>query len=102
VSPKRNAASTPEQGELATDATEADGMIVAAPKAVPWPSDAIDQVKAIADTLANAPTALPLDQIAARFKGRGPWKKRLPQLLDMLIALGKADEQDGRYSIRRG
>lgn len=29
------------------------------------------------------------EQIAARFKGKGPWKKRLPGLLQMLVALGK-------------
>jgi hypothetical protein len=40
---------------------------------------------------------LRIDEIAARFTGRGPWKKRLPQLAAMLVALGRAREQDGRY-----
>ena len=31
-----------------------------------------------------------LDEIAARFTSRGPWKKRLPALLDMLVAVGRA------------
>lgn len=29
---------------------------------------------------------------------RGPWKRRRPGLLDMLVALGRAQEQQGRYS----
>jgi len=45
----------------------------------------------------RAPTPLSVDDIAIRFTARGPWKKRLPQLLDMLVALGRAREQDGRY-----
>lgn len=42
--------------------------------------------------------ALSIDDIAARFSARGPWKKRLPQLLDMLVALGRARERAGRYT----
>ena len=40
--------------------------------------------------LAEAGTPLALDAIAARFTGRGPWKKRLPEILDTLAALGRA------------
>lgn len=43
----------------------------------------------------NYARALPA--IGNRFTSRGPWKKRLPQLLDMLVALGRAAEQGGRY-----
>ena len=41
----------------------------------------------------NAASRAPLtvEQIAERFSGRGGWKKRLPQLLDMLVALGRAE-----------
>ncbi|HNQ56326.1 MAG: hypothetical protein DPW12_11695 [Rhodocyclaceae bacterium] len=36
--------------------------------------------------------------LAARFTGKGPWKKRLPQLLDTLVALGRARVlEDGRW-----
>jgi hypothetical protein len=41
---------------------------------------------------------LSLDEIGERFSARGPWKRRLPGLLDMLVALGRAQEQDGRYA----
>jgi len=44
-------------------------------------------------------TAVPLsqDDIAARFSGRGPWKKRLPPLLEMLVALGRVCARAGSY-----
>ena len=35
-------------------------------------------------------STLTLPAIAARFKGRGPWKKGLPTLLQTLEALGRA------------
>ena len=47
---------------------------------------------------AAKPTPMSVDDIAARFTARGPWKRRLPQLLEMLVALGRAQEQDGRFS----
>ena len=33
---------------------------------------------------------LSLADLAARFTGKGPWKKRLPQIIDTLEALGRA------------
>jgi hypothetical protein len=33
---------------------------------------------------------LDLEALATRFKGRGPWKKSLPRILDTLEALGRA------------
>ena len=64
----------------------------------PWPPSLPEQVAAIAQVLADSP--LPLDEaaIAERFTGKGPWKKRLPQLLETLVALGRARmSDDGRY-----
>mgnify|MGYP000387854594 CR=1 FL=1 len=43
-----------------------------------------------AAALAASPTPLTLPAIEARFKGRGPWKKGLPTLLQTLEALGRA------------
>jgi hypothetical protein len=66
------------------------------PTAQPWPATLPEQVRALALLLATAPTALPLSAIEARFKGRGPWKKSLPRILDTLEALGRARrEGDG-------
>lgn len=41
---------------------------------------------------------LSVDDITVRFTAKGAWKKRVPQLLEMLVALGRARETDGRYS----
>ena len=55
-----------------------------------WPSALPEQVRAVAQVLASANTALPQSAIEARFKGRGPWKKSLPRMLDTLETLGRA------------
>ena len=47
-------------------------------------------MRAVADTLAATPGALTESALADRFTGRGPWKKRLPQILQTLEALGRA------------
>ena len=64
----------------------------------PWPATLPEQVAAIAQTLADSPTPLSDFEIAERFTGKGPWKKRLPQLLETLVALGRARvSEDGRF-----
>ena len=64
----------------------------------PWPATLAEQVAAVSQALTLAQTPLALDQLAERFAGKGPWKKRLPQLLDTLAVLGKAREvEDGRW-----
>ena len=64
----------------------------------PWPAALPEQIAAVARTLAENPAPQSLDDLTARFTGKGPWKKRLPQLLDTLVALGKAREvEDGRW-----
>lgn len=92
----------PEQGTLdaGTDDASEDTAAAApiASKPQPWPKDTVEQVRAVADLLAGSPAPLSLDEIAGRFTGRGSWKKRLPQLLEMLVALGRAQPLDGRYS----
>ena len=98
----------PAQAEIDTvgddDAADDDESgITATPalKPAPWPKDAVDQVRAVATLLAESRTALSLDDIAARFTARGPWKKRLPVVLDMLAAVGRATpDADGvRWSV---
>jgi len=62
----------------------------------PWPNALPEQVRALAQLLASAPSAFQLPAIEAHFKGRGPWKKGLPRILDTLEALGRARrEGDG-------
>ncbi len=56
----------------------------------PWPATLPEQVRAVAAVLAHTPAPLTLAAIELRFKGRGPWKKSLPTLLQTLEALGRA------------
>jgi hypothetical protein len=98
----QNPQSAPRQAEIDTgedapDTDETAPAVAVAAKPQPWPKDAVAQVRAVADVLTASPVALSLDDIAARFTARGPWKKRLPQLLEMLVAMGRAHEAEGRY-----
>ncbi len=61
----------------------------------PWPATLPEQVRAIADALTPTPQDEPA--LAARFTGKGPWKKRLPEILAMLAALGRAKRSDGGW-----
>ncbi|HEY4531093.1 MAG TPA: DNA methyltransferase [Luteimonas sp.] len=97
----------PEQARFAdnddaAENPEAGQEFDAAPaiKPQPWPRDTVDQVRAVADVLTTSPVSLSLDEIAARFTARGPWKKRLPKLVEMLVALGRAQEEGGRFAAR--
>ena len=47
-------------------------------------------MRAVAQVLASANTALRQASLEARFKGKGPWKKGLPRILETLEALGRA------------
>ena len=81
-----------QQVDLALDVPLEDMLAAATgPQAAqPWPGTLPDQVRAVAHILAGTPIALPQTAIEACFKGRGPWKKSLPRILDTLEALGRA------------
>ncbi len=92
------AAPTQQTIDTGSDAeTAEDAVPTAIVKPQPWPKDAVAQVRAVADVLSASPIPLSVDDIAARFTGRGTWKKRLPQLLGMLAAMGRAREEAGHY-----
>jgi hypothetical protein len=55
----------------------------------PWPATLPAQVKAVAEVLTAARAPLADDAIAACFTGRGAWTKRLPQIIDTLVAVGR-------------
>lgn len=83
------------------DAEEAAPAVVpAAAKPVAWPKDPLEQVRAVAEVLSASAVPLDIELVAARFSGRGPWKKRLPALLDMLVALGRARQTAAGYLAR--
>jgi hypothetical protein len=61
-----------------------------------WPSSLPEQVRAVASVLALRPGAVSVADIEARFKGRGPWKRSLPRILETLEALGRA-RREGEF-----
>ena len=77
-------------GVPAEDTTAHPGAPAPATAAQPWPATLPEQVRAVAQLLAASPAPLPLPAIEAGFKGKGPWKKGLPRILDTLEALGRA------------
>jgi hypothetical protein len=67
-----------------------------------WPATLPEQVRAVAQTLTDSLGPLSLPALEAHFKGRGPWKKGLPLLLQTQEALGRAQrvELDGQAGWR--
>ncbi len=62
-----------------------------------WPGTLPEQVRAVAQVLTTATAALPLAALEASFKGKGPWKKGLPRILETLEALGRARREGGAW-----
>jgi hypothetical protein len=92
-SPEEVAGSTKrkqKQGEMAIDeiGSKAQGK-------TPWPAALPEQMRAVAKVLAVSDVSLSESGIADRFAGRGPWKRRLPQIIDTLVALGRARKVKG-------
>jgi hypothetical protein len=79
--------------DAATDTTAAP----APAERQPWPKTAPEQARAVADVLTAAKAPMTLDAIADRFTARGRWRERLPQLLDTLVALGRARAEGNRW-----
>ncbi|PRY05597.1 DNA methyltransferase [Paraburkholderia sp. BL25I1N1] len=81
---------------------EIDDAVLVSAKAVvtrAWPAGVTEQIKAVADVLAQSGAGLDRDAVAAHFSGRGRWRDRLPTLLETLAALGRARvSPDGRWT----
>ncbi|MGH8461610.1 MAG: class I SAM-dependent DNA methyltransferase, partial [Stenotrophobium sp.] len=67
-------------------------------KKTPWPAELPAQIRALADLISASTVPLTEAAIAAQFTGKGPWKKRLPQLLDTLLALGRVRATASGYA----
>lgn len=78
-----------ETPEGAAEAAAASAKPAAREKQA-WPAALPEQMAAVAHALASASAPLSEPDIAARFSGKGPWKKRLPEILQTLVALGRA------------
>lgn len=85
-----------EQTELVMD-EETDAPIVINIEKQPWPKGDLEQVKAVADLIAASKSPMNLESVAACFSGKGQWKKRLPNILDMLVVVGKARADERGY-----
>ena len=90
-------AETVEADAGAGSGGEAAPRTVATATTQPWPSTLPEQVRAVAQLLGASPAPLPLPAIEASFKGKGPWKKGLPRILETLEALGRARQAGGGW-----
>ena len=73
--------------------------VAAAPAARAWPNTLPEQMRGVADVLTSTARPIGVDVIAAAFTGRGPWKRRIPQILDALAALGRARTVNGLWTL---
>lgn len=55
-------------------------------------------MRGVAGMLSAAPRPVAVETIAAAFTGRGPWKRRIPQILEALAALGRARGVNGLWA----
>ena len=83
----------PEKQPKTTSTATAETPIPAASEKSPWPATLPEQMALLARLLATAPAPLAESAFAARITGKGPWKKRLPDLLQTLVALGRARQE---------
>ena len=85
------AKSMPKQVQTSLGMEDTTPAVAVAPDARrPWPAELAEQMRAVAEVLTASAAALTEADIAAHFSGRGPWKRRLPQIIDTLVALGRA------------
>ena len=90
----------PEQVALTAKGKKAKSLKASA--AQPWPASMPEQVKAVADVLAQTGTAMDLDAIAAHFISRGRWRERLPSILETLVVVGRVHAQSASLWVNVG
>ena len=83
------------------DAASSDAIAQIAIPRASWPVYLPEQVAAVARVLAASPIPLSEADLAARFTGKGPWKKRLSQIIDTLEALGRVRRDNAGTLIAR-
>ena len=91
------ATSKPEQREIEMPENEEIAGKAAKTGRQSWPKELPDQVRAVAEVLAGERRVLDADDVAKHFSGKGPWKKRLPQLLETLESVGRARKVKGGW-----
>jgi hypothetical protein len=88
--------SAPAAAQDEIDLGEVAAAVVPVPRR-PWPKTLTEQVKAVAETLASIPEPVTEAELAARFTARGPWRRRLANILEMLVTLGQARQEGPHY-----
>ena len=71
----------------------------AAPPKRPWPNTLPEQMRGVAGVLTANARPIAIEVIESTFTGRGPWKRRIPQILDALAALGRARVVNGLWTL---
>jgi hypothetical protein len=71
----------------------------AAPARHPWPNTLPEQMRGVAGVLTANARPIGIEVIEATFTGRGPWKRRIPQILEALAALGRARVVNGLWTL---
>ena len=64
-----------------------------------WPNTLPEQMRGVAGVLTASARPIELAVIEATFTGRGPWKRRIPQILEALAALGRARVVNGLWTL---
>lgn len=93
--PQQAKAPEQQQIDMSDEAEEAQAVVAKTGK-TPWPKSLPDQVRLVAEVVAAARSPLGDDDIAALFAGKGPWKRRLPQIVETLVSLGRARRVGGK------
>ena len=83
---------------------EADlGEAVLAVEEAKWPTDGLDQIRALRDLLTKAEGPTPVSALSAAFKGRNTSKRRdrIEAVLETLVSTGAARSGEGGYFLPR-
>jgi len=95
------AQAAPTQAEITDD--EVLVAVKTSIKREAWPATLPEQIRVVADTVRLAARPLDLVQLAEYFTGRGAWKKRLPDIVESLAALGRLTiERSGERIVLHG
>ena len=64
-----------------------------------WPTTLPEQMRGVVAVLAAAARPLDIQTIESGFTGRGPWKRRIPPILEALAAVGRARSVSGCWTV---
>ncbi|MDE2629225.1 MAG: class I SAM-dependent DNA methyltransferase, partial [Burkholderiales bacterium] len=78
---------------------KAGKLAAAASVRQPWPNTLPEQMRGVAGVLTANARPIGIDVIESAFTGRGPWKRRIPQILEALAALGRARIVNGLWTL---